>query len=308
MDGPGLVEGGIIQCLLLLVDSCIYEGLELAVVYLETSLVCMYVRSLPSIHRKSFDSAPPQSAHSSRPVRTSSQRIERGIRLGTRCLTQVHISNHLRHCSVFLHTPRTNSTLPTTPTPTDLPPQPWRTQHLPQTPQRRRRTQATPIRTHAHTVLTISPPRSLSVFTPVNAVLLSLFLYLVYTRLRPSAAPTLAASAPMVFKTFTPSTLRPFNGVDDPRVMLGVQGKVFDVTAGKSFYGPGGPYSNFAGRDASRGLAKNSFDEDMLTDVDMPLDLLVDLTDEERGSLKEWAAHFEGKYLLVGRLVNEGEE
>ncbi|KAI5858567.1 cytochrome b5-like heme/steroid binding domain-containing protein [Tricharina praecox] len=153
-----------------------------------------------------------------------------------------------------------------------------------------------------------SEAQALSVFTPVNAVLLSLFLYLVYTRLRPSAAPTLAASAPMVFKTFTPSTLRPFNGVDDPRVMLGVQGKVFDVTAGKSFYGPGGPYSNFAGRDASRGLAKNSFDEDMLTDVDMPLDLLVDLTDEERGSLKEWAAHFEGKYLLVGRLVNEGEE
>lgn len=87
-----------------------------------------------------------------------------------------------------------------------------------------------------------------------------------------------------------------------------MQGHVFDVTAGKSFYGPGGPYSNFAGRDASRGLAKNSFDEEMLTDLDKPIDTLSDLTDEEKESLAGWANHFEGKYLLVGRLVNEGSE
>ncbi|KAJ9102574.1 hypothetical protein QFC21_002975 [Naganishia friedmannii] len=36
---------------------------------------------------------------------------------------------------------------------------------------------------------------------------------------------------------------------------------VFDVSAGRSFYGPDGPYGNFAGRDASRGMAKQSFDE-----------------------------------------------
>lgn len=177
-----------------------------------------------------------------------------------------------------------------------------------------------PLRTHAdpppllapstygeHCKTDIPAPRSL--FTPVNVVLFSLFVYLVYTRLRPAPAPSvLAAPEPMVFKTFTPKTLRPFNGVDEPRVMLGVQGKVFDVSAGMSFYGPNGPYSNFAGRDASRGLAKNSFDEDMLTDIEKPLDTLEDLTDEEKGSLREWAALFEGKYLLVGRLVNEGEE
>lgn len=85
-----------------------------------------------------------------------------------------------------------------------------------------------------------------------------------------------------------------------------MQGRVFDVTAGASFYGPGGPYSNFAGRDASRGLAKNSFDEDMLTDLDKPIDKLEGLNEEELGALAGWASHFEGKYLLVGRLVEEG--
>lgn len=83
---------------------------------------------------------------------------------------------------------------------------------------------------------------------------------------------------------------------------------MFDVTSGSSFYGPGGPYSNFAGRDASRGLAKNSFDEEMLTPIDKPIDTLEDLSSEERRSLADWKGHFEGKYLLVGKLVNEGSE
>lgn len=146
----------------------------------------------------------------------------------------------------------------------------------------------------------------LSVFTPVNLILLSLAIYIIYTRLRPASAVVIHHDAPLVFRTFTPTTLRPYNGTEDPHVFLAVQGRVFDVTAGKSFYGPGGPYSNFAGRDASRGLAKNSFEEDMLTDLDKPIDTLEDLNEEEKGSLDGWASHFEGKYLLVGKLVEEG--
>ncbi len=62
---------------------------------------------------------------------------------------------------------------------------------------------------------------------------------------------------------------------------------------------PGGMYGNFAGRDASRGMAKQSFDVgmylpsccfwkivlidvvEMLTDVDKPLDRLDDLKPDE---------------------------
>ena len=43
-----------------------------------------------------------------------------------------------------------------------------------------------------------------------------------------------------------------------------------------------GPYANFAGRDASRGLAYQSFDVSTLTDVDKRIDDLNDLNDEQK--------------------------
>jgi len=89
----------------------------------------------------------------------------------------------------------------------------------------------------------------------------------------------------VLFKTYTPKTLEPFNGVDGGRILLAINGIVFDVTAGRHFYGPSGcfslftkkkecynmcgfadgMYGNFAGRDASRGMAKQSFDLGALT-------------------------------------------
>jgi len=45
--------------------------------------------------------------------------------------------------------------------------------------------------------------------------------------------------------------------------------------------GADGPYGNFAGRDASRGMAMQSFDEDMLTPLDQPLDKLDGFTMDE---------------------------
>ena len=87
----------------------------------------------------------------------------------------------------------------------------------------------------------------------------------------------------VLYTTFTPKTLEPFNGRDGGRILLAINGIVFDVTSGRNFYGPGslsssfrvnrawdllaylhlldGMYGNFAGRDASRGMAKQSFDE-----------------------------------------------
>jgi len=126
--------------------------------------------------------------------------------------------------------------------------------------------------------------------TPINLILFSLFALLVYFRLKPSATQTLPrAPPPTVFRTFTPPTLFPYNGLNGMPVYLAVRGRVFDVTKGRNFYGPGGPYANFAGRDASRGLAKGSFDEDMLTkDLDGPLDTLSDLGPDELEALQGW--------------------
>ena len=88
---------------------------------------------------------------------------------------------------------------------------------------------------------------------------------------------------------------------------MAVRGKVFDVTPGRNFYGPGGPYQNFAGRDASRGLACQSFDMEMLTeDLEGPLDRLEDLGREEMENLKGWEERFNEKYLVVGKLVLVG--
>lgn len=119
------------------------------------------------------------------------------------------------------------------------------------------------------------------------------------------STPAQVNAEPPTQTAFVPSTLQKFNGKDDPKVYLAVKGKVFDVTAGKGFYGPGGPYENFAGRDASRGLAYNSFDPSVLTPIDQPLDTLLDLSAEEKESLDNWESHFEGKYTLVGTLSNE---
>ena len=88
-----------------------------------------------------------------------------------------------------------------------------------------------------------------------------------------------------------------------------MRGRVFDVTSGRNFYGPGGPYENFAGRDASRGLACGSFDEDMLTkNLEGPLDKLDALGEEEMEALRGWEEKFLEKYLVVGKLVAVGDK
>ncbi|KAI1000365.1 hypothetical protein K3495_g7829 [Podosphaera aphanis] len=152
-------------------------------------------------------------------------------------------------------------------------------------------------------------PEVKTIFTPVNAILLSLLIYVLYKRLKPAPPIVLPpAPTPIVFKIFTPPTLLPFNGENNGPVYLAVRGKVFDVSSGRNFYGPGGPYENFAGKDASRGLAKSSFDEAMLTkNLEGPLDTLDDLNDEELETLMGWEERFNEKYLVVGKLISVDE-
>lgn len=60
---------------------------------------------------------------------------------------------------------------------------------------------------------------------------------------------------------YTPRTLALHDGTqgEHSQILLAIDGHVFDVSSGRNFYGPNGPYGNFAGRDASRGMAKQSF-------------------------------------------------
>ncbi|KAK4572583.1 hypothetical protein RGQ29_030843 [Quercus rubra] len=95
------------------------------------------------------------------------------------------------------------------------------------------------------------------------------------------------------------SQLTQYNGTDASKPLyVAVKGRIFDVTNGKSFYGPGGPYAMFAGKDASRALAKMSKnDEDVTPSLD-------GLSDKEIGVLNDWEKKFEAKYPVVGRVVS----
>jgi membrane-associated progesterone receptor component len=145
--------------------------------------------------------------------------------------------------------------------------------------------------------------------TPLNLILFSLLLLVLYLLMRPRSLPAMPKPPPpTVFKTFTPPTLVEFDGTNGKPIYFAVRGQVFDVSAGRQFYGPGGPYANFAGRDASRGLALGSFDSSMLTeDLNGPLDSLEDLTPDQEEALRGWEERFQDKYLVVGKLVSVKE-
>ncbi|CAN4125605.1 unnamed protein product [Withania somnifera] len=63
------------------------------------------------------------------------------------------------------------------------------------------------------------------------------------------------------------------------------------------FYGPGGSYAMFAGRDASRALAQLSFKPEDLNGN------LEGLSDAELEVLQDWEYKFMEKYARVGQLV-----
>lgn len=86
---------------------------------------------------------------------------------------------------------------------------------------------------------------------------------------------------------------------DGDKIYVGVARRVFDVSRGRGFYGPGGPYHVFAGRDATRALAVGSTTEaDVLA---RPGDT-SGLTTGQQMKLEDWLATFEQKYPVVAVL------
>jgi membrane-associated progesterone receptor component len=103
----------------------------------------------------------------------------------------------------------------------------------------------------------------------------------------------------MMATELTAAQLRAYDGTDPSKpIYVSVRGKVYDVTSGRGFYGPGGAYAVFAGREASRALGKMSKDE-----ADVSGDL-SGLTDKELGVLADWETKFQAKYPVVARLAD----
>ncbi|KAI7498080.1 hypothetical protein KC367_g5375 [Hortaea werneckii] len=66
----------------------------------------------------------------------------------------------------------------------------------------------------------------------------------------------------------TDAELALYNGTDPAKpVLLALNGTIYDVTAGKRVYGPGGSYHVFAGKDAARGFVTGCFVEDGTPDL-----------------------------------------
>ena len=100
-------------------------------------------------------------------------------------------------------------------------------------------------------------------------------------------------------RDYTVAELAEHDGSDPGKpLLLAIRGYVYDVGRGRDFYGPGGPYGMFAGKDCTRALAKVAFDPELFT---ADLDGLIQ---EELDKLDEWIEMFEGKYRRIGRLID----
>lgn len=102
---------------------------------------------------------------------------------------------------------------------------------------------------------------------------------------------------PVQMGEVTEEELKAYDGSDPKKpLLMAIKGQIYDVSQSRMFYGPGGPYALFAGKDASRALAKMSFEEKDLTgDIE-------GLGPFELDALQDWEYKFMGKYVKVGQI------
>eukprot|EP00835_Amoeboradix_gromovi_P006223 NODE_693_length_5110_cov_0.285572.p5 type:complete len:130 gc:universal NODE_693_length_5110_cov_0.285572:2333-1944(-) len=122
---------------------------------------------------------------------------------------------------------------------------------------------------------------------------LALIYFIIKLYLRFTEKPVeLKSSVPKAF------TIAELGKYKNERIYIAVKEKVYDVTAGKSFYGTGGPYSKMAGRDATYALAKMETDPDNCSNI---------INEKEAVVLADWIAKFDAKYPVVG-YISKGIE
>ncbi|KAL2039006.1 hypothetical protein N7G274_008346 [Stereocaulon virgatum] len=141
----------------------------------------------------------------------------------------------------------------------------------------------------------------------------------------------------------TDAQLSLYNGTDpNLPILLAVNGSIYDVSAAPHYYGPGGMYSFFAGRDATRAFVTGCFEEDLNGDLRGVEEMFVSeelLVGEREGgysreekrerklrrerewrvarrrvedTVRGWEALFDGgkggRYFWVGRVEGGGRE
>jgi membrane-associated progesterone receptor component len=114
-------------------------------------------------------------------------------------------------------------------------------------------------------------------------------------------------SIPPIGLQLTKEQLSQFKGIQEvPKdrvnapIYVSINRKILDVSyGGYEMYGVEGSYHLFAGIDASKALAKMSFDSQYLNNLD-----LSDLTPEELQVLADWDKRLCSKYPQVGILID----
>ncbi|KAF7813273.1 membrane steroid-binding protein 1-like [Senna tora] len=102
---------------------------------------------------------------------------------------------------------------------------------------------------------------------------------------------------PVQVGEITEEELKAYDGSDPKKpLLMAIKGQIYDVSQSRMFYGPGGPYALFAGKDASRALAKMSFEEKDLTGD------ISGLGPFELEALQDWEYKFMSKYVKVGTV------
>mmetsp|Transcript_11883 Transcript_11883/g.28152 ORF Transcript_11883/g.28152 Transcript_11883/m.28152 type:complete len:297 (+) Transcript_11883:117-1007(+) len=152
----------------------------------------------------------------------------------------------------------------------------------------------------------------------IGYIFIFILAFIGYTIMNSSNDPVVSSDAhkeeeeeeePEPARNFTSKQLKYFNGKEDERtgelkaVYLSVDGTVFDVSDGRNFYGPDGPYATFAGRECGVALAKMSFDDEHLDD----LAGCQNLNFGEKQELENWVEKFKyfRGYPVKGRLVSD---
>eukprot|EP01134_Creolimax_fragrantissima_P005962 CFRG5962T1 len=105
-------------------------------------------------------------------------------------------------------------------------------------------------------------------------------------------------------RIFSTEELAKFDGTNpDGIIFLGFNGVVYDVTAGKQYYAPGGGYSFFSGKDATRAYLTGDFEKDLVPNID-------GLREGQLKELKTWENFYNThmEYFRVGRMDYKVED
>lgn len=98
---------------------------------------------------------------------------------------------------------------------------------------------------------------------------------------------------------FTRSQLSIYNGVNNPKVYIGIKGYVYDVTTNLDSYGPGKSYNTLTGKEVTRLFAINKLKVPE-GDGDQKLWDIDDLSDKQKDAVVKWIEFFHCRYKVVG--------